>query len=652
MMPSLTLRSAALALLSFPILALQAQLSPTWTARTGAASWLRTTSAGALVACTAEGLKGIDPATGTVSWTVKDLTNAPESGYTEVDHTPFITVVPAGAPDDLLILEPFSGAVVFNSKEAGIQRIVSTYFLYTNNAIVLVGQKPDKSPVMACIDMGTGKPRWTKDSGFSRLTACSSAGADAILVGTLFFAYKLDANTGDELWKQSPDPKFASMSGFMGQLDKGGANLSPELQPLGLFITTPHAPDLCFMALQQTKVSEKTDAQGKKTTSTSYSTFVNAFRISDGGYAWAQPLQFQQRLGTIVPLKQGLLVGAADNNQADLQDYASGRGLWGKSGKGITVKGPLTGAVDLEAGTLLTSGGEKGSAMLVDASGVDRWKKAVGLDGTITRVSLLHKAILLASAEETDVVDLAMGTSLLGGAFKGGAGLVANDGPDTYLFNTKDGLVYMLADGASAAKPVGGAPLAFQGKEKPTDLEVVPEGLVVNSDQNIAMMRKNGAVIYQKYFPAPRESGLTRALKYASAVRAAYYTAAYGYTSAAFGAASSSIQVTDPGSAAAKDITNAIGNAYGDASKAGMSATQRFLAEANARFKATTSTASIHYVLTGEKNVYTLQAINKADGSIVGAIPLGSDKTPQYEVDGFTNTVYLVEGDGVKAYKL
>jgi hypothetical protein len=31
---------------------------------------------------------------------------------------------------------------------------------------------------------------------------------------------------------------------------------------------------------------------------------------------------------------------------------------------------------------------------------------------------------------------------------------------------------------------------------------------------------------------------------------------------------------------------------------------------------------------------------------------VGSDKTPQYEVDGFTNAVHLLEGDGVKAVKL
>ncbi|MEO8589710.1 MAG: PQQ-binding-like beta-propeller repeat protein [Flavobacteriales bacterium] len=643
-------RTASL-LCCFSALSLFAQLSPLWTAQTGAVSWMRTTSAGALVACTADGLKGIDPTSGDVGWTVKELANAPESGYTEITRTPFITVVPVGAPEDLLIVEPFEGTVLFNSQSAGIQRIVNTYFLYANNAIILVGQKPDKSPVTACIEMGTGKVRWTKDSGFSRLTACSSAGPDAILVGTLFFAYKLDANTGAELWKQSPDPKFASMSGLLGALDKGGANLSPDLQPVGLFVTSPNATDLCFMAVQQTKKSEKTDAQGKTTTTMSYSTFVNAFRISDGGYAWPQPLQIPQRLGAIVPVKQGLLVGTTDNNHVDLIDYASGNGKWGKNGKGISVKGPLSGAVEIGDRMLVTSGGPDGAAMLVDATGTDLWKKPVKVDGMISRVTVLPNGMLIASAEETDVVDGTTGASRLGGAFKGGAGLVATDARDTYLFNAKDGLLYRMPTGAGAAEPVSSTPLEFQGKEKPTTLQIIPEGFVVSSDQNIALISRAGAVSYQKYFPAPKESGLTRALKYASAVRAAYYTAAYGYTSAAFGAVSSNIQVTDAGSAAAKDITHAVSDVYGDASKMGLNATQRFLQEANARFKATASTDATHYMLTGEKNIYMLQAVNKPDGALNGSVPLGSDKTPRYEVDGFTNTIYLAEGATVKAFQ-
>jgi len=38
-------------------------------------------------------------------------------------------------------------------------------------------------------------------------------------------------------------------------------------------------------------------------------------------------------------------------------------------------------------------------------------------------------------------------------------------------------------------------------------------------------------------------------------------------------------------------------------------------------------------------------------GSIFGRTPLGKDKTPMYEVDGFDNAVYLVKGSEVVAYR-
>ena len=583
---------------------------------------------------------------------VKDLANAPESGYEEITNTPFVSVVPSGAAGQLMILEPYGGTVVFSSTESGIGHIASKYFLYANNVIVLVGQRADKSAVMACVDMATGKIRWTKDDAFSKLTSCSSAGKDAILLSTLFFAYKLDANTGAELWKQSPDPKFASMAGFMGALDKGGANLGgPAGQTQGIFITTAHAPELCFMGLQQTKQSTKTDSQGKSVTTTTYSTFINAFNIKDGSYAWAQPLQMQQQLGTMVPLKQGLLVGAADKNSADMLDYSSGKGLWGKNGKGINVSGPLSGAVEIGDRTLLTSGGKDAVAILVDAMGTELWEKKVKLDGAIQSVTRMPNALLIASSDEADIVDLSTGVSKLGKPFRGGAGAVAIGEADVHLFNNKDRLLYRAPFGG-AASALSATPLEFDGKEAVSHVEAVPEGILVSSDQNIALFGADGSLKYKKYFPAPRESGLTRALLYANAVRAAYYTAAFGYTSAAFGAASQNIQVTDAGSAAGKDITGQISNIYGDASVMAMDYTKQFMQQANARFKATASTSAVQYILSDAgKREFVLMRVNKKDGSLGETILLGKDKTPVYEVDGFDNAVYLVSGSEVVAYR-
>lgn len=631
--------------------AASAQLSPAWTAATGPVLWMRTTSAGALVVATAEGLKGVDPATGTVTWTAKELAAAPEAGYREVERTPFIAVAPQGRPEALFVLEPFSGTVAFSSDAAGISNVTSTWFLYANNAIVVVGQKPDKTAAMACVDMGTGVVRWTKDDRFSRLTACNSAGPDAILLSTLFFAYKLDARTGAELWKKSPDPVFEKMAGLASMLDKGGANIDvPGVT--GVFITTPHAPGLGFMGMQTEQRKETTDSQGKKTVTVTHKTFVNAFRIDDGSYAWSAPLQMQQKLGTLVPLKQGLLVGAGDTRSVDLLDYATGAGQWGKNGKGISVKGILAGAVELEDGTLLTSGSGDGVVTLVDATGTERWKKPVKLDGVVRSVRLLGGDVLVATEQEVDLIDRATGLSRLQQPLQGGAGLVAVHEGATYVFNTKDGLLYSVAQGGGAVRALGQAPVVFEGKEKPTALEGSAEGLVLSSDQNLAVLGTDGSLKYRTYLPAPRESGLVRALKVASAVRAIYAAAAYSYTSAAFGAASQSIRVTDAGSAAARDITGAVSQLYGEGAMAATGAAARFFQEANARFKATTTTAELHFVMTTEgKGVNVLKALRRSDGGEAASIPLGIEKEPRYEVDAFTNAVYLAEGDGVKGYR-
>jgi hypothetical protein len=312
----------------------------------------------------------------------------------------------------------------------------------------------------------------------------------------------------------------------------------------------------------------------------------------------------------------------------------------------------LNGAVELSEGTLLTSGGKDAVAMLVDATGTERWAKKVKLDGAVRSVTRMPGALLIASSEEADVVDLATGASRLGKPFQGGAGTVAVHGNEVYLFNNKDHLLYRMPMGGGAAAALNTVPLEFEGKENATNVEVIDEGIVVSSEQNVALFGTDGSLKYKKYFPAPRESGLTRALLYANAVRAAYYTAAFGYTSAAFGAVSQNIQVTDASSAAGKEITGQIANIYGDASVMAMDYTKQFLQRANARFKATASTSAVQYILSDTgKRQFVLMRVKKGDGSLGDAIALGSDKTPLYEVDSFDNAVYLVSGTNVVAYR-
>jgi outer membrane protein assembly factor BamB len=643
-------------LLSAATSVVHAQTDPIWSvAPGGSVSWVRSTSAGNLLACTSEGLKGIDASSGNVIWTVARLANAPEDQFKELEGSPFVALASADGKDPVVVVEPFTGAVLFSAADGGLTKVVRHWFLYDQGVIMVTGLNAAQQRTTLCVDMATGNIRWTKEGELGRITGCASDGKDGILISSMFFCYNLDAKTGKEVWKRSADPSAEKMGALMGLLESGAINLGQDDAEMEAhLITTDKAPGRVIMVVQRTDRTQSTDSKGNPTTQVSHATYITAFNNADGSYPWSEVQQYNFQLGTVVPLDKGLLVGAGNNRSVVLVDYATGQGLWGKKGKGINANGgSLNGAVAMGDKVLLTAGGSKAVAMLHDAQGEELWKKAVKLKGEIRSVKLLDNAVAIASAEEIDVVDRGTGESLIGGSVKGGGDLSAMDDQALYFFNGKDGLVYRMPSSGGAAQAITQAALVFEGKEQPARLELLPEGVLLTSDQNLALFDMQGGKVHQSYFPAPRESGLRKALLYASAVRAAYYTASFGYASAAFGAAAQSIEVQDANSAMGKELAGGISNMYGQAASAGMDATKNFVQQASSRFKATQETSGMQYILTQKgKQEHSLEAVNKADGKVVGSVPLGEDKQPVYTVDAIEDVVYLVKDGAISAYPM
>jgi len=634
---------------------LSAQKKPFWEITpNGGMAWMRNTSLGNVILSTSSGLQGLDPATGKVNWTIAELANAPEQSFEEIKNTPFIAVSPKDNKDQLYIIEPFEGKILFSSRESNISQIASKYFLYQNSAIIVVGfEGAKKEPIMACIDMGSGKKLWSKSSDFSKVTACVAVNEKEMVLSTLFFTYKINAKTGDEVWKQSIDPAYAKFSGFMSMLDKGGANLKNEI--LALLVQSDFADGKIYMAAQVENKTQTKGSDGKTTTTVTYDSFYNAFNISDGSFAWKQPVKVNQKLGTIIPCKEGLVICAKDKSDVTMLDYNSGESKWGKKGRGIDVKGgPVTGAALINNKVLLTSGDKDSRISLINpVLGENSFPKSVKIDGQVESIIELPKGILISSNEETDYINKETGESFLEKPLKAGSGLVKATDNDIYIFNLKDGLIYKLGKNETAIKAITSEELKFEGKEDPTSIDVLKEGIFISSDQNISLVDFSGKTIFKKYYPAPRESGFKRALLYASAARAAYYSVALGYTSAVFGATSSSIRVQSTESKLAKDVTGDISKIYGKASSAAYSATNKFLAAANKRFKATAENNDFMYVLTeASKKEYHLVKVSKSSGQTIDEVNLGKDKEPKYELDNIENVIYYEQDNKIKAYKL
>ncbi len=165
-------------------------------------AWQKVTSLGLLVASTGNGLIGINTTTGDEIWSIAELKNSPESSYQQIPKSPFITMSSAEDPKSVYVVDPLAGKILFSSTEAGLTQVTDKYFLYLSAKILVLGtSQSGKNTEMVMVDMTTGKKLWSKSGAYSFTTGVKDLGNNEVLITSAFFASKVNANSGDELWK-------------------------------------------------------------------------------------------------------------------------------------------------------------------------------------------------------------------------------------------------------------------------------------------------------------------------------------------------------------------------------------------------------------------------------------------------------------------
>jgi len=619
-------------------------------------SWQKVTPLGQVIVSTGKGLVGLDPLTGKEQWNITELKNCPESSYLPVSNSPFIEVTSDNA---VYFVDPVNGKIVFNSKAAGIEKVTDRYFLYQSGKVLVIGSSPGgKNSVMVMSDMSNGSVLWNKSGAYSFTTGVKDLGNNEVLITSAFFASKLNASTGDEIWKNALDPRTKGMSSLMAMLEGPLSKKLTKEEIMAQLITSEFAPDIFMIAAQKKNESSKTDSKGQTTVTITYSSVYMAFDIKTGDHKWDAAKEMRFPLGISYPTEKGLLICSASDGNINILSYSDGSGMLGKKGGGLRVKGSASGMAPMDNGNIIiVAGGGKTSTVdiLNSQSGELMFDKAAKIKGSVSYTEIFPEGILIGTDQEVNFLDQNSGTWLMDNALEGGAGLITADNDYSYVFNTKDKLLYVKKNGESAYKQLSSSPLEFDGKEDPTAVEVLNGTIIVSSEQNIAAIDKtSGAVKFNKYFAAPGQSGMKKALLIASAVRAAYYTAAYATYSAAFGAASQSIEVRDRQSKATKDVTGAISQAFGDAAVTGSAYTASYIKMASQRFKATTSANEYMLIMTSvNKKETKLVQVSKISGETVATIDLGTDKEPVYDVDLVDNRLYYLKaGAEINCYNL
>ena len=342
--------------------------------------------------------------------------------------------------------------------------------------------------------------------------------------------------------------------------------------------------------------------------------------------------------------------------------------MWGNKGKGIKAQGSVVSYIHTDKGLLITTAFDNAwnnkaeefyLNVLDPGTGMLKYEKSIKLKGDIVRTELVPKGLLFITTKEVNILDTNSGALVWASSIEAGNTFNSDkvrpfptgdrgDGK-MYVYSPKEKAVFEIDKVAGTFKKITPGKIEFEGKEMPHTIDVVKDGLVLSSDQNVMKLGFDGLVKFFKYYPAPRQPALMRALLAAQAIRAAYIGAAASAYSAAFAQASQ--KTTDPG---AKAVGQELSRGFGELGQAGFAYSSMAMKAFNARFKASMNTpAFVMMMTTQEKKGNQLVQVNKANGEIASAVDIKNDREPEYDVDQIYNYVYYrPNGSEIVCYKL
>ena len=627
-----------------------AQVNELWkTDLSGKVLWQQVTSFGNYFVCTNTEFAAFNPETGEKLWSNSQFANIANEQIEEMSGSPLLSVTQG---DVITLLDPFTGNVKFNSSQAGVADLKTKQVLYKANGILVAGKNMNRNPIMLMVDMATGKKVWQIEERFGRIVTLNELSDKELLIVTLFKNYKVNSQTGEIIWKNSTSKEaeqLESMGAFGNLLQSVAEQAVADEDFIVNFYKHP-SKDIFIIGAENKKESQTSSGQ----TSISYDNNYIAFNIADGSRLWNEPIQMRGQLGDLAFYKDGIIILPNDGNRTKINffDLQSATGKWGKKGRGIGIKGGIYKHLKTENGILLMSqSGEKNYLNFLDpAQGLITFEKPVRINGEVIRTIKSPKGILYITTEEINILNPTTGELIFDKSIQTNPTLLEQKENTIYAFDTKGNIVKLIDIEAATVKNISSVALKFEGKEIPNKLELREKGIFVSSEQNVAMFDYSGAQLFQKYYEAPREPGLKRALLYAQAARAAYISANAYYASGVLQAAAPEIKKEDAFDGA---IVEGFGQVYGELGDAASDFAKQSFQQANARFKATAEGRDFIIIFGKIEKDNALLKVNKDTGELEGTINLGKEKEPVYAVDDVTGQVfYKTNETQITSYKL
>src|SRR5216683_6319921 len=526
-----------------------------WTLKVkGDIRWQQVTPVGALLVSTDTALAAVDTERGQVMWEKPELGGLQADGVRMVEGS---LLMEAERPGLLLIFDPVTGAVVFDSRRLDLAQIVTRRVLAQSGTLLVHGNRAAGPSVAALYDLATGEQRWTNEALFEQAEP-KKRGFGALMQG---LARNASEGTALEVLQAGPDMIVVHTLMGLRALDvrTGAVRWSAALP------TTRWAQPSRHVRLYASL--NKTDRLY-----VSFDDHLMAYSLADGQALWAKPASVEGSIRDIVqhpagiimlpeappegePMRSRRVINGVVQTGLNVARYEDGTMV---AAKPLRMHGNVTDAmVAGDAAVLAVDAESRTFVNVLDvATATLRLKKDVKIKGQLAYVDLTPAGLLYVSRPdattnaEVNIIDLATGEPKFKDAIESGKPLSAGDynaaryylhhaleGRTLYVFANRDHRLYAIDREAGTFHALGGE-IKLQGGEDPTEMEVRPTGIVLISPQNLVVVARDGQVKQQVYYPAPQLPGLVRALYRINSIRAGLYGAAASAYGDAFAQAS------------------------------------------------------------------------------------------------------------------
>ncbi len=642
--------------------ALAAPVPPEWTRDFAAPiEWQRVTALGQLLVSTTAGLHAVDPTSGQVVWSHRDLANLSVDGLDELEGSPLVLISDGAAHPRTVVLNVFNGRLVFDSRAAGLGQISKPRVLPRAGGLLVAGFELGKpQPMLFLHSIEDGRQVWKSDvlsttmnpggnplMGLLMSAALSMVAVDPVqseplelgdgtfLLGAMGQVMRIEHATGKVLWKTG----FAGGTFEFRQLDA---------RPDVVYVGSEDVREITSLSGDQTTTQQRTE------------TLYQGFRLADGSAVWKRPVRFQRPMNrSIIALDRGLIVsdGDGDKGKLLLLDYETGESLWGNKGRGIEIAGQVLDYSFAGTDLVLTAGYDSvwrpnaGTEYLLyvldTVAGQFRFEKPFKVTGRMLGTELADQGLIYVTTHEINVFDPATGGMRNEPVLRSKEPLVTiNDGRLVYAFNSDDGFMYRFDRETGVIARFSQTPFEFADKDRARALDLVDGTVVLMGQQTVAGFGPDGALRFNAHYRAPRDPGWVRALAWAEGVRAGMASVSAGMYTAAFANAAGNAAEGSVG----REVATELSNGFGDLTDGYAGLAGDYVRFARRRYEASAESRDFFFMMVQhEDRRVTLAQVNKRDGSILGEIDLQRDQEPDYQVDDVSSFVFYRPADSVVA---